>query len=105
MSLSNTPLALATLFTIWQTDNSQCSIDPEDAPLVDRACKEWAEKRRDTWLSLSTADGAPFSVLASTITSTLLSTPEQRSAGVLREKAIEDERADNRRAAGYIETE
>lgn len=93
------------LYTIWQNDDSRCVIDPEDANLVERAMREWSEKGRDCWLSLSTAEGATFNVLASTITSAMRSTAAQRRLGVFREKAIDDERAENRRDAGYVESE
>lgn len=98
---------LGTFYTIWMNDQSSAAIDPEDAPLVDRAMKVWIEsgRTRDTWLSLRQPVGAEFTVLASTITSSAMTTPEQRAVAQVRDKAVEDERAENRRAAGFIESE
>lgn len=95
------------IYTIWQNDNSRCAIVPEDAALVDRAMQLWATsaRTRDTWLSLSTPEGGSFSVLASTITSAMLSTAAQRRECTFREKTLDDERAENRRDAGYVESE
>lgn len=99
--------ALGRIYTIWMSDNSAAFIDPEDAPLVDRAMKVWIDsgRTRDTWLSIHQPGGAEFSVLASTITSSLVTEPSQRAAAQVRDKAVEDERAEHRRLAGFIESE
>lgn len=89
---------------IWMTDNSSKAIDHEDAPLVDRAMKEWAEKRRDTWLCLRGPVGEEFSVLASAINSMQLTTAVSRTAATMRDKMGQDEKAENRRSAGFIES-
>lgn len=93
------------LYTIWQNDNSQCFVHPEDAPLVDRALKQWAESRRDSWVSVRNPSGSDFSFLASTVTSAQLTTAAERANATIREKALDDERRDNRAAAGFIESE
>ncbi len=96
---------LDVIYTLWQNDNGQCAIHPEDAALVDRAMKLWADSRRDTWLSIRQPSGVEFCVLASTITSTSISTADQRRQATYLEKAMEDERNENRRSAGFIESE
>lgn len=96
---------LGAMFTLWQNDETSVAIAPESQPLVERAMKQWAESRRDTWLELQTPGGAEFSVLASTITSALRSTKEQRIAATNREKAVDDERKALRLDAGFIESE
>jgi hypothetical protein len=93
------------LYTIWQSDEGTITCSPEDAPIVDRAMKQWAESRRDSWVSIVGPTGSEFSVLASTITSTSKSTPECRAASSFLDKAIADERTANRLAAGFIESE
>lgn len=93
------------LYNIWQSDNSTCAIDHEDAPLVDRAMKLWAERRIDTWLTLRGPTGSEFCALASTITSAQRTSVEERHTAVARDKAIDDERKENRRCAGYVESE
>lgn len=93
------------LYTIWQDDSTQCAIHSEDMPLIDRAMKLWADSRRDTWISVRQPSGAELSLLASTITSAVLCTAEQRSAATVREKALDDERIENRRNAGFVDSE
>ena len=97
--------ALGTICKLWQNDDGTIFVSPEYAPRVERAMREWAEKRRDAWLSLTGPCGEEYGVLASTINCMLVSTPEQRAACILRERMIQDERAEHRRAAGYIESE
>lgn len=80
------------MYTLWQNDECSVAVSPECQPLVDRAMKLWAESRRDTWLTLQTPTGADYGVLASTITSSMLSTREQRAETTHRDKAIDDER-------------
>src|SRR4051812_24148291 len=96
---------LGTFYTVWQSDNSQVAVDPECAPLIDRAMKQWAERRMDTWVSVHGPTGAEYMLLASTITSAMASTAQQRADATVRDKAIEDERTEFRRAAGFIESE
>lgn len=96
---------LAVLYTLWQTDQSSTPIDPECAPVVDRAMKLWADSRRDTWLSLTGPTGAEIGILASTITSTMHTTADVRAEAARHDKAVEDERKANRQAAGFIGSE
>jgi hypothetical protein len=103
--VSDTVTDLGYVYTVWMSDSSSTSIVAEDAPLVDRAMKQWAERRIDTWLALAGPAGSEFSLLASTITSTQRTTAACRRDATLRDKALEDERTENRRAAGYIEAE
>lgn len=98
-------IILGTFYTVYMTDESSVAVDPEDAVLVDRAMKVWAERRIDAWITLRSPGGNEFSMLASTITSTQRTTPEQRAFATMRDKAMEDERKENRRNAGFIETE
>jgi tRNA A37 N6-isopentenylltransferase MiaA len=88
-------------------DNSAAAIEPEDAALVDRAVKVWVDsgRTRDAWLSLRQPGGADFSVLASTITSSLVTTADQRANAMVRDKAVDDQRAEYRRLAGFLESE
>lgn len=83
------------VYIIWMSDESSASVDPEDAPLIDRAMKLWADRRHDTWLSLRQPTGGEFSVLASTITSAAISDPTVRASATMRDKAIADERKTN----------
>ena len=96
---------VGTLYTIYQSDQGSVQINPEHEQDVNRAMQLWVREKRDTWLSLFTSDGAEFCVLASSINSTMKSNPQQRSDSTLREKAIADERAANRRDAGFVEAE
>lgn len=98
---------LGTFYTVWQDDESSIVLDPECAPLIDRAMKLWADSghTRDTWVSVCGPTGAEYGLLASHITAAMTSTPQQRAAATMRDKAIEEERAEMRRAAGYIESE
>lgn len=96
---------VGTLYTIWQNDNGSFTCAPEDAVLVDRAMKQWAERRIDAWVTLHGPTGAEFSVLASSITSTTQSDVACRAASTMLDKAIEDEKKENRRNAGFIESE
>jgi hypothetical protein len=74
-------------YTIWMSDNSAAAIEPEDAALVDRAVKVWVDsgRTRDAWLSLRQPGGADFSVLASTITASLVTTADQRANAMVRD--------------------
>jgi hypothetical protein len=92
-------------YSVFQDDQSQMAIDPECMPLVDRALKLWADSRRDTWLSLTGPTGVEYSILASSINSTMLCTADQRASSTARDKALADERDENRRLAGFIESE
>ena len=98
---------VGTLYTVYQDDNSYINLDPECAPLVDRAMKLWADSghTRDSWITVQNASGGEFCLLASRITSTVLTTAQQRQDTTMRDKAFEDERAEFRRLAGYIESE
>lgn len=100
-----TEVEVGVLYTIWQSDNGQFFCSPEDASLVERGMKLWADSRRDTLLSLTGPTGQEFAVLASSITTTTRSTPECRAAAALLDKAIDDERKANRAAAGFLESE
>lgn len=91
------------VYRIWQADQTSSLVGPEEQPVVERAMKLWTEQRRDSWLTLTDASGIEMGMLASTITATQLSTPEQRRIVTVRDKELEDERTENRRMAGYIE--
>ena len=93
------------VFTIWQNDGTRSFLAIECAPLVDRAMKLWTVESRNTWLTVQTSEGADYSILASTITSAMLTTPAQRFAACERDKRAEDEYKENRRAVGFIESE
>ena len=97
------PRAVDVVFRIWQSDEMSTLLDPECAPLVERAMKLWTVERRDTWLTVSGSEGSECSILASTITSSVLSTAAQRAVATLRDKELDDERRENRRVAGFIE--
>lgn len=98
--MSETMKALGDLYTLWQSDESCTPLDPECAPVVDRAMKLWAESRRDTWISVQGPTGSEISILASTITSVMRTTPAVRADAIMHDKAIDDERKANRLAAG-----
>lgn len=67
---------------------------PEDEPRVDAAVSLWVDsgRTRDTILYLTALDGARYCVLASHVTSWMLSAPQdrERSAGI--ELALKEER-------------
>lgn len=90
---------------MWQNDNTSSVLDPECAPLIERAMKLWVTEKRDSWVACHTMDGADYSLLASTITSAMLTTAAQRLAATQRDKEREDERKEHRRLAGFIESE
>lgn len=96
---------LGTLYTVWQNDDGRTNLDPECAALIDRAMKLWTTEKRDTWIAVQSPDGAERNILASSINSSLLSTPEQRRLAAIRDKAIDDEYKANRREAGFLESD
>jgi hypothetical protein len=92
-------------YSVWANDGSTFTCAAEDEPLIDRAMKLWAESRRDTWVSVHGPSGAEHSLLASTITSTMRTDAAIRLASTHMDKSLADERAENRRIAGFIESE
>lgn len=87
---------------VWQGENWVLAI-PEEEPRIDAAVSQWIDSggTRDTILRLTLVDGDTFTLRASTIDSWLLSTPEGRRRSHEWDKAAEDERREQRTAAGF----
>lgn len=101
MSASATDIAC---YHVWLAglDGSPFAIDPADARVVDRAMRDYAETKTDTWISVSEPSGGALNVLASRIVAAQMATPDVRRLATARTKALEDERKMFRLEAGYI---
>lgn len=74
-------------------DGGCCRVDVADEPKLDAAVEQWVSsgETRDSLLLLTTVEGEPFKVLASTVTSWLTSTPASRARTRALEAALERE--------------
>lgn len=86
-------------------DDDCIGISPEDQPLVNRAMLLWTEQHRDSWIEVASPAGCTVHVLASSIIRTTASTLDQRRAVAEIQKAMDDERKELRKAAGFLERE
>lgn len=84
---------------VWEED-SAIKIHASCLQSIDAAVLQWRERGIDSVLNLETWAGEPVTLLASRITSWLLSTPEGRQREIEMEAELRAEVQHNRAAVG-----
>lgn len=67
--------------SVWTRDGEACDCLLDDESMLDAAVTRWAIEKRDELLHLTALSRARYRVLASEVTSWLVSTPETRERG------------------------
>ena len=94
---------VGTLLKVWDRSNDWFIVCLDEEPTVDASVSRWVDsgRTRDTILHLVRLDGDVFHILASEITSWVLSTQGGRLRDWVWEKTAEDEREAHKREAGF----
>src|SRR5210317_1910255 len=85
---------------VWEESGSTVSVVEGDERQLDDAVSTWIDTGRDALLHLTTTEGVPYRMLASNVTSWLLSTPQSRYENERVRAVMDAERAAIRESLG-----